>query len=213
MKKLFISFLFCLGLSFINVSKAEVFPIPTMNVVVEDFTCEVGRKKLYMGSQVRIDGSILTAAHVVRNCEKLSNAKYPVELDLTVFDVAILKNNGLTECRDAEPLEPIIFIGLPMYNDDGMLYSISKKKKMNFVSGTVKSFGNLFRMSKYEDPEQFFAYDMSFASSQKDLEPGYSGGAVISHVDGRLVGIISAKDQNGSYFSPISQICSYLVGE
>lgn len=163
------------------------------------------------------DGSV-SAATITRVGDVQITAKHAICIGMEIdyfgpkgSDLVIIQSGSMpSSCSDAEPGEPVLYVGFPGTNRDGEPYDIQPRDPERDV-GSVK---------KLDHPLIACAADLSYCvavdgvtiGSSRRVRPGYSGGAVVSRVDGRLVGMIVAVASDGSvtYFTPISQICNAL---
>lgn len=122
-------------------------------------------------------------------------------------DISILQAGNPGECRDAKPGEPLTYIGYPgtrygvvlmdedvvLEGDTGVLYIPDTNTRMQGASGPPTMLQHI-----------------SVGSSSR-VRGGYSGGAVLSGIDGRVVGIINGVwVGQATVFTPISTVCKLI---
>lgn len=151
----------------------------------------------------------LTAKHVATLCPAL---QIDYISDLT-SDYAIVRAAPLPSCKDAEVGEEVIYEGYPGTTPGGYGYLQGQPFPKESDAGTVKRVGiPILAFSSSRTSFGWNTVDGITEATMTRVRPGYSGGAVMSAKDGRLVGIINAVNRrdNLAYFTPVSTICSKI---
>ncbi|MEP0316742.1 MAG: hypothetical protein ABJL57_11685 [Hyphomonas sp.] len=112
------------------------------------------------------------------------------------YDIAVLKAAEPGECRNVEPGEGLVYEGFP--GDGG------QEAELEQDTGELVSTGFEFEL---EPGRLVKGLDVGTSST---VRAGYSGGAVRSKADGRLVGIIVGQNGNYTAFTPIETVCAII---
>lgn len=177
-------------------------PGPKSPVEVSRLACETPSGASY-GSSVQVGRVSLTALHVVSRCPS-------VVPEATFGDLAILSGGTLSSCEDVKAGESVILRGFPASSPRGKFYRSPADIRPEFDTGSVVK-TNVALLAR-DDAAGLVRIEGLTAATSSLVRKGYSGGAVVSAADGRLVGIINAKGSNDpiAYFTPVSAICRHL---
>jgi hypothetical protein len=165
---------------------------------------------LTTGTSTAIGDAVVTAKHVISACKGLIGSEYSSG-DYVDFSILTVGDPGI--CIDATLGEAVIFAGFPATRTNGNNYA-SADVVMEFDTGivvdrdiNVVSIGGL--------PPVLRRIKGLTAATTTHVRGGYSGGPVVSAVDGRVVGITNAAATDGSfaYFTPITLICDQIRKE
>jgi len=168
-------------------------PPPSISQHVELFTCEADGK-YSVGSITNLGSAKVTAAHVLTACDNPPKAQVYAS-----NDIAIITRGTVNKCKNAAVGEPVLFVGHPVSGpspiratvDAGVVTQIEKSVVSQQKNGAESSFEG-----------------MSIATAYSATE-GFSGGAVLSAIDHRIVGVISSQAGGGAWviYTPIESIC------
>lgn len=181
------------------------------DVFVAKFTCATGKPRkgsVMAPSKVatitKVGDAKITAAHVLEGCLKAPEAVFFEDLDLAIINPA-----KINSCRSALIGEPLTFHGYPgtMRDRKTLRNSVVLETQEGFVisldSGTflaLNARGTLDALSGH------------VRAATSTMRGGYSGGAVLSAVNGDFLGIISTSAAEGAQasFIPASTICEKM---
>lgn len=162
-----------------------------------------------VGTLTTVGATQLTARHVADLCPDLVYDVSPKPLR----DYTIVKTAPLPSCKDARVGEEVFFMGFPGTDQQGRRYIDPSDVRLEIDSGTVRETDRIiFAINMDPGNFGFKQVDGVTEATMTRVRPGYSGGAVVSAEDGRLVGIINAIKHEESlvYFTPVSTICSKI---
>lgn len=164
-----------------------------------------------VGSKVRLGDAVVTAEHVVKGC---ASTDTPIEAvwSSQQRDFSILEVGDPGVCRNALEGEELLYAGYPGLDGRGRL-RVRKDLSIDMEVDTG---------TYVEKSPNIWITDVSrgglakllvgtYLGSHNFVRGGYSGGAVLSSVDGRPVGIISSGNTEGDVlFVPIEDICQQI---
>lgn len=180
-------------------------PLPQTEVAVAPLYCFLSDNTATVATVTKVGDLEITAKHA------LCPSSRPYYKGPEGSDIAVLQAGPKpASCADAKPGEPVTYAGFPGTRKDGTLYGyVARAPEVDQGFAVLPSVG--FSACS-ADGTYCETFSDTAVGSSAWVRPGYSGGPVISQVDGRLVGIISAVTDDGSatYFIPISQICKAL---
>lgn len=158
------------------------------------------------GTVSNVGNARVTAAHVVGLCDPNPWDRVSKELDL-----AVLTDGDPGECRNAELGEPLIYAGYPGTSRSGFPFETIMDLRVEQDTGTLLIEAEDVPIIDVRSKSIVIMKGMSRGSSTK-TRGGYSGGTVMSAVDGRTVGIIVASGGKGkaTWFRPIETVCEYI---
>lgn len=150
----------------------------------------------------RVGSAYVTAKHF-SDSEACLLGGLKVTLRDPVDDLAVIAPGDPGICKDAEVGESVIYLGYPGTTKNGDPLTIDTVGMETDV-GLVTHKNLTGRAGDVPLP------GIDVASSRW-VRPGYSGGAVVSARDGRIVGIINAITGEGqTLFTPITRVCRLI---
>lgn len=150
----------------------------------------------------RVGSAYVTAKHF-SDSEACRLGGLSVDLRDPVDDLAVISPGDPGICKDAEVGESVVYLGYPGTAKDGTALTIDAVGMETDV-GLVTHKNLTGRAGGTTLP------GIDVASSRW-VRPGYSGGAVVSARDGRIVGIINAITGEGAtLFTPITRVCRLI---
>lgn len=167
--------------------------------------------ELTKGTSTAIGEAVVTARHVVEACSGMLGAEYSSG---EYRDFAILTVGDPGICVDATPGEPLIFAGYPATRRIGGGRLDAVNQVLEFDTGKVLD-RDINVVSMGGRPLVLRRIAGLTSATTTHVRGGYSGGPVVSAVDGRVVGITNAAATDGSfaYFTPITLICDQIRKE
>lgn len=196
----------------------EEAPAEAANIV-DAVVCETirysGSKpkvELSVGSEVRLGDAVVSVTHVVVGC---NSDNYRAIYQNENTDIAIVQLGDPGECRNATIGEPVRYVGYPAtYTDGGWRVSPNGAVDLEVDYGVVAEEDFSTYVLAPSGTRYIEMRGLTKASSTK-VRGGYSGGAVLSEVDGRVVGLISASssDRSTTLFAPIEDVCDIIRQE
>lgn len=180
-------------------------PAEKPEVAVAPLFCFLSETTVMSATVTRVGNLELTAKHALCPSSK------PAYVGPNSSDLAILKPGPApASCKDAKPGEAIAYTGYPATQTNGTPWGLSVRPAEK-DRGQAAVSGLSFEACTEDQKVCSKLTGMSLGTSTQ-VRPGYSGGAVTSLEDGRLVGIVSAVSADGqfTYFVPISEICKAL---
>lgn len=180
-------------------------PAAKPEVAVAPLYCFLSDTTVMSATATRVGDLELTAKHALCPSSK------PAYVGPDSSDLAILKaGSSPPSCKDAEPGEAVAYTGYPAQQTNGTPWGMAVRPA-EADTGKAAVAGLSFEACTEDQKVCSKLSGMSLGVSTR-VRPGYSGGAVTSLEDGRLVGIISAVSSDGqfTYFVPISEICQAL---
>ena len=180
-------------------------PLPQTEVAVAPLYCFLSDDTISVATVTEVGDLRITAKHAL--CPGMEvDFLGPEGSDLAI----IASGPPPASCKDAEIGEPLTYAGFPGTRKDGSHYGYVARPPE--LDKGVSALPNVGFSACSNDGTYCEAFDGVTVGSSGWVRPGYSGGAVVSQEDGRLVGIISAVSNDGraTYFIPISQICTAL---
>jgi hypothetical protein len=166
--------------------------------------------ELTTGTSTAIGEAVVTARHVVEACRGLIGAAYSSG-EYSDFSILTVGDPGI--CVDASPGEPLVIAGFPATRTNGSNYA-SADVVLEFDTGTVVE-RDVNVVSVGGSPPALRRIEGLTQVATTRVRGGYSGGPVVSAVDGRVVGITNAAALDGSftYFTPVTLICDQIRKE
>lgn len=164
-----------------------------------------------IGTATRVGDAVVTAKHVIEACR---GRLIPVYQSAAQTDFAILTLGQPGVCRDAEPGEGVVFAGYPGTRRIGGERLDAANRRLETDTGVVDR-KDVTVASLGGSPISLRRIVGLTASTSTAVRGGYSGGPVVSAVDGRVVGITNAAatDSTLAYFTPITLICDQIRKE
>ena len=163
--------------------------------------CQAGDATM-VATVTRVGSAYVTAKHF-SDSEACSLGGLAVALRDPVDDLAVLQPGYPGICKDAEVGESVIYLGYPGTAKNGDTLTIGTVRMETDV-GLVTHKNLTGRAGDIALP----GIDLG---SSRWVRPGYSGGAVVSARDGRIVGIINAITGEGqTLFTPITRVCRLI---
>lgn len=182
---------------------------PPSAPLVSHLACTAGLSDVF-GTETRVGSLRLTALHVVEACSGTGLEAAPGSYhDLALGGAPVPPE----DCRDASVGERVTFSGYPATTRAGRAYTAKSPPILERDAGVVTSAAieTAAFLSAHPEGTGKTLKGLSSATMTR-VRAGYSGGAVSSAEDGRLVGIINAADTNYGivYFTPVSAICNSI---
>jgi hypothetical protein len=167
--------------------------------------------ELTTGTSTAIGEAVVTARHVVEACSGQIGAAYSSG-EYSDFSILTVGDPGI--CIDATPGEPLIFAGFPATRRIGGDRLDAVNQVLELDTGTTVS-RDINVASLGGRPIVLRRIEGLTSAATKYVRGGYSGGPVVSAVDGRVVGITNAAATDGSfaYFTPVTLICDQIRKE
>lgn len=164
-----------------------------------------------IGTSTKVGDAVVTAKHVVTACR----GRLPAVMQSGDFaDYAILKAGSPGVCKDAEVGEAVLFAGYPATN------AVTRKPLKEAFNRLEMDAGVVTRkdvkvVSLDSQLLTVKVVEGLTETTANTLRGGYSGGPVVSAVDGRVVGVTNAAatDSTLAYFTPITLICDQIRKE
>jgi hypothetical protein len=127
-----------------------------------------------------------------------------VDLRDPIDDIVVVTPGDPGICKDAELGESIVYLGYPGTAKNG--------DSLDMETIGMETDVGLVLHKNLEGSAEGTALPGIDVASSRWVRPGYSGGAVVSARDGRIVGIINAVTGEGhTLFTPISRVCRLIT--
>ena len=173
-------------------------PSPAYQLDIDCVIYSETSKTIGNGSAVALGDSRFTAFHVVQNCVGQPEGEAYPEIDLYV-----MQRGDAGQCRNAADFEPVIYLGYPVMTDGRVT------NELETDSGQVLRQGRTLGIWNSKTQATELREGMTIATVNR-VRGGYSGGPVVSALDGRVVGMVIATDGTNAVIVPIEAICEKL---